>query len=390
MAETQRGGEGVYYIYDKVQTKPHKRHEILREYGYEIRKLENSAARSMSERPFGVDFAETQRRRARRKRSRIDGRTVRTDGGGYIYRPGAVRGDGYGGRVAARERQAPLKLVLERVVNMFESVEERAKNDERIAKQHAVMAKKLSDNRHAAITALMLVILTLAVALSVYKLCFVVKSIDVYGSATYSQEDIVSASGIAHGDNLYSFKSSAAEADITFRCPRIQSAEISRGIPMNISISTVDDVGKYSANIWGELVELSAGLRVLGPISEDNAAAAGLIELVLPSVKYSVAGRTIEFTDARDDRVVRNILSEIAGTSVGQASRINAIDLTDEYNISMTADGIYSLRIGNESDLALKMRMFDKTTSSGGLDSGVPASIDLSVVGEASVKYNLH
>lgn len=390
MAESRQSGENVYYIYDKVQTKTHKRHEILREYGYELRKLENAAAKSMSERPFGVDFAEAQRRRARRKRSRTDGRTVRTDGGGYIYRPGKVPGGGYGERVAAREKQPPLKLVIDRVVNMFESVEERAKNDERIAKQRAVMAKKWSDNRHAMVTAMMLVVLTLVIAAAMYKLCFVVKSIDVYGSEAYSQEDIVSASGIAHGDNLYSFKSSAAEADITFRCPRIQSAEISRGIPMNVSINTVDDAGKYSAYIWGELVELSAGLRVLGPISESEAEAAGLTELVLPGVKYSVAGRMIEFTDARDERVVRNILGEIADSAAGQASRINKIDLTDEYNITMTADGIYSLRIGSDSDLSLKMRMFDKTTSSGGLDSGTPASIDLSVVGEASVKYNLH
>ena len=59
MADTRRhDGNGVYYVYDHVETKTSKRREILREYGYEIRKYENAAAKSMNDRPFGADFAE--------------------------------------------------------------------------------------------------------------------------------------------------------------------------------------------------------------------------------------------------------------------------------------------------------------------------------------------
>ena len=391
MAEARRHDENnVYYIYDRVQTKKNKEREILREYGYEIRKYENAAAKSMNDRPFGVDFAEVQKRRARPKRSAAGaGRTIRTDGGAYNYRPASVpRGRGQS-TAAAAERPTRFKLVIEKIVNMFESIEERGKNDERIAKQRAIMSKKWADSRNNILTALILVAITVAVVFTVYKLCFVVRSIDAFGSDVYSAEQIAEASGVAIGDNLYSFKNSDAAADITFRCPGIKSVEITRVIPVAVSISATDDTAIYYANIWGDTVALSAGLRVIGTVDADSAAADGLIELVLPAVKYSVAGRVLEFSDARDDRVVRGILSEVESFAESNKGMIDRVDVTDEYNITMRANGIYSLRLGGENDLGLKLRMMNKTITSGNLDGGVPASIDLSKVGEASVKYDL-
>lgn len=391
MAEKRRDTGGVLYVYDRVQSRGRKEREILREYGYELRKLENERAHSSPyERPFGVDFAEAQRRRARPKRSRDDGRTVRVDGGGYVYRPSGVPRGGQGVRVAAAERTTPLKLALEKIVNMFESVEERAKNDERIAKQRAIMSKKWSDSSHTIRTVILVTFVAVLVIAAVYKFGFVIRNINVSESRMYSNEQIADASGILLGDNLYSFKSSEAESDITFRCPRIKSVIVSRSVPMNVNIDVVDDTAKYYAEIWGEHLELSAGLRVLGKVSAEDAEAAGLCKLVLPAVNYSVAGRVLGFTDARNERVVRNVLTEIESSSIGKAGEISMIDLTNEYDITMHASGLYTLRLGGENDLALKLRMMNKTMESGGLDSGVPANIDLSVVGELSVKYGLH
>ena len=392
MDEKRRFGEDeVFYIYDRVETRNGKRREILREYGYEIRKFENAAAKSMDERPFGTDFAEAQRRRARPHRSEAgEGRTIRTDGGGYSYRPASAPRGAEGYAAATAERPRPLKLVLDKVINMFESIEERAGNDEKIAKHRAIAQKKWSDNRNSIFTAALLVVLTAAIAFTVYKLCFVVKNIDVYGSEAYSPASIAEASGIEIGDNLYSFKAEDAEAEITFRCPKIRSAEVTRSIPVNVRINAVDDKAVYVADIWGDRVELSAGLRVLSVTHDTADGGDGLIELVLPAVKYSVAGRVIEFTDARDDRVVRSVLGEIEQSAAGKNGMIDRVDLTNEYDITMKASGLYTLRLGGEEDMELKLRMMNKTITSGTLDSGVPASIDLSKVGEASVKYDLH
>ena len=377
--------DGVYYVYGRVQTKPSKEKEILREYGYEIRRQEEVASEMRSHRRYGRAFAEDQRRRARPKRDRDSGRTVRTDGGGYIYRPKGVPHGAGGARAEAKASH--YKLVLSKLVNMFESVEEKAKNDERIAKRRAVMEKQWSENKHNIITALFLVLLTVAILLGVYKLFFVVREVDAGVSAYYTAEELTEASGIELGDSLYSFSSSDIESEITFKCPYIKEATVTRTIPTKVNIDVEDDTAVYSANIWGDRVELSAGLKVLGKTTAEKAEADGLITLVLPPVKYSVAGRVIEFTDEKNERLVRSVLEETEASSAGQAGEITMIDLTDEYDIRMEASGMYSLKFGSENDIGLKLRMFYKTITSGSIDRKLKALIDLTTVGEACVKY---
>ena len=390
MNDTRRFDDNeVRYIYGQVQTKTSKEKEILREYGYEIRKCAEDARKRTDIRPFGKAFAQEQMKRARPKRATAgNGRTTRTDGGGYIYRPARVSHDGGGVRVAAAEHTAHLKLIKEKIINLFESIEERGKNDERIAKRRAVIEKKWSENKNNIITAIVLVLLTIAFFLGTYKLFFVVRNIDAGGSSLYSPEEIAAASGIEIGENLYSFRASEAEAEITFRCPYLKIAEVSRTIPKNVNIYVEDDEAVYAANIWGDYVELSAGLKVLGKTTEEAAERDGLTVLVLPPVKYSVAGRQIEFSNEKNSRLVRDVISEIDASSAGQAGSITMIDLTDEHDIKMEANGIYSLKFGGESDLGLKLRMMYKTITSGSLSKDVPASIDLTTVGEACVRYD--
>lgn len=374
----------VNYIYDDIETKQEKQKDIMREYGYEIRKQAEIASKRVGRRPYGQAFAEEQLRRARPKRSQNDKRTVRTDGGGYMYRPGRVSGE-YGDiKVAAGAGKTHFKLALSKVVNLFETLEERALSDEKLAKRRAIMEKRWSENKQNIITALVLLLLTVSIFFGVYKVFFVVKSVDAGGSEIYTPERITAVSGIELGKNLYSFSATDVENEILFRCPYLKSAEVTRMIPKNVNIYVEDDVPKYCADIWGDNVVLSAGLKVLGKTDSTD----GLITLVLPMVNRSVAGKVIEFANAKNERVIRGILEKIDASSVGESGAITLIDLTDEYNIKMEASGLYSLKFGGENDFDLKLRMMYKTITSGSLDKNLPASIDLTTVGEACVRYD--
>ena len=68
--------------------------------------------------------------------------------------------------------------------------------------------------------------------------------------------------------------------------------------------------------------------------------------------------------------------------------RKQRIELTDEYEISMKACGIYSLICGGEADMNLKMKMAYVTITSGKLDSEIRATINLKEVGEAVAMYD--
>lgn len=368
-AGKQRGD--VLYIYDRVCPKNVKRRQINR--AYNTNQTKRSA--NTAERPFGTDFAYQQRQRARANPHK------RRSSRAYQYRPNSYGGSSYSGEAV---KTRPLKLIMDKIVNLFESIEERGRRDEAIAKQRAIARKKFSEYRRVIRTALLLLAITALFVLLVYKLFFVIETVDVSGSEVYTNEEILASAGFEVGDNLFSFAADDAENTITFLCPYIASAEVDRTVPQSVAITLTDDSAAYFANIWGDTVKLSAGLRVLEVVDEGDTE--GLIELVLPPVKYSVAGRVIEFSDKRDDRYIRAVLDEVASSALAGAGMVDAVDLSDEYDITLESCGRYLLKIGGEDDCDLKLRMAYKTMTAKDFDTLLPARIDLTEVGKAIIK----
>lgn len=375
--------DDVLYVYDRVCPKKSKKRQINRTYGPEYSRSE---MRNNPNRVYGKAFAESQRRRAEAYAKASGARRVnaknssRRGAPSYSYRPGKA-----GGGEAVREK--PLKLLLEGIINLFESIEERGRADERIAKQRAIARKKLSEYRHAIITAIILVLISVLFVAFVYNTFFVIKNVSAEGSEIYSSEKIAESAGFDLGDTLYSFRSSDAEGEITFRCPYIKSADVRRTVPNSVSITVEDDTAVYIAKIWDDYLVLSAGLRVLDVF--DDGEECELVELVLPPVDYSVAGRVIEFADQRDERFIREILLEVAESSLGTSGMVDKIDLSNEYDITIQSCGKYLMKLGDETDCDLKLRMAYKTVTDEQFDASAPAKIDLSEVGEASVRYDL-
>ena len=223
----------------------------------------------------------------------------------------------------------------------------------------------------------------------VYKVVFVVKTVNVTGTEKYTDSEVLAASGIVEGDTLYSFSRTDAENEIIFRCPYIRSAEITRTIPNTVSVAVDEDTEMYFADIWGDYLILSPSLRVLGKTDRGQARENGLVELVLPAVSSSVTGKNISFVSARDERFIRNILSEVSSSELFASGMLDKVDLSDEYAVAAQAEGKYLLKFGNESDSDLKLKMAYKTIASLQDENTSPARVDLTVVGEASVRFDM-
>ncbi|MGN1410512.1 MAG: cell division protein FtsQ/DivIB, partial [Eubacteriales bacterium] len=344
----------------------------------------------------GQSFSQRQRERARAYseahpyagKRRAD-TSRRADSRSYTYRPDSPSSQRGGEKVRQSESDRPLKLIIERIINLFDSIEERGRTDEQIAKQRAIARKRFYDHKNTIITALVVVIVLAVFVVTAYKLVFVIDTFSASGSGIYDESEILASSGISLGDNLYSFDKETVSADITFRCPYIKSAEITRTLPRSVSIALEDDSELYFADIWGEYVILSPSLRVLGTIDRGQAREKGLIELVLPAVSYSVSGRAVEFVSARDERFIRNILTEVMSSELFAGGIIDKIDLSDEYAITMQAQSKYILKFGSETDCDLKLRMAYRTIDKLAEENTSPAKIDLTTVGEASVRFDM-
>lgn len=356
--KNNKKNDGVMYIYDRVCTKSSKKRELRGEYSNAGRKRRDGA-RPISRAYQADDFTNTQT-------TYIPNRSASNRSGGYTS----------GGK--------PLKLVLEKIINLVDSIEERGTQDEFIAKRRAISMKKAAEYKHAISTAALLAAITVAFVLVAYKLFFVVKVIDVEGSDAYTVDEVIKAAGVEVGDNLYSFDAGEAERQISFFLPYIKSAKIKRVMPQKLTITVDDDDPIFVADIWGDNVVLSAGLRVL---ESDTDNTEGLVRLVLPPVDYSVAGSVIRFTDERQQRFIRNTVSELLASEMMMNGLIGRVDLSDEYDIKMVSSDKYLLKFGGDADLDLKLKMVYKTVTSNKFTEGV-ASIDLSTVGEAYVMYD--
>lgn len=245
------------YVYDRVCPRESKRKQILREYG--TAPARQRWDRDGSPRPEPTPGSDPRRSSGRMHSGsgpRI--RQAQTRGGGaYHYRPGRARG-------GEAVRENTLKSFRDRIVSLFESIEERGRRDETIARNQAIAWKKLVEYRRAIFTVLILLGVLALFMLAVYRLFFVIDEVDVSGSALYTDSEIISAAGFSPGDNLYSFDAGMAEDQITFCLPMIRTAEIERSIPKSVAVAVEEDVPAFVCEIWGDDVILSAGLRVLG------------------------------------------------------------------------------------------------------------------------------
>lgn len=384
----ERRNKDVLYVYDRICTKTSKKNEIISEYG----KSDSAKVHGFTD-YSEKSFAKRQRERAKAyseahpyaDAARNSASERRSASRAYQYEP---RGQNAGGeRVRAETR--PLKLVMEKIVNMFDTLEERGRNDEWIAKRRAIARKKFYDHRNTILTALVMTAFAVFFAVVVYKVVFVVRDFEVTGSDRYSDAEVLEASGISEGDNLYSFSKSSAGDEITFRCPYIRSVDITRTIPKTVTITAEEDSEVFYANVWGDYLVLSPSLRVLRTIEAGQAREDGLVELVLPAVSYSVSGLSIEFVSTRDERFIRNILSEITSSELFGNGVLDKIDLTDEYSVTAQASGKYLLKLGGETDCDLKLKMAYRTIEKLADENASPAKIDLTTVGEAIVRFDM-
>ena len=268
------------------------------------------------------------------------------------------------------------KISIESIVNLFGTTEERRRGDMEDAKRKAVSRRRFVQHKRKIITAALILAVFAIILLTIYKVFFVVRNISVEGTSTYTSEDVISSSGIYKGVNLYSFRSSLANNNITFHCPYIESVNVHRNVPSGVLFEVTEDVPLYYAEIYGEYKILSDGLRVLETVNADDERLQSLIKLKLPKVSYSVAGRVMEFENAKEERSVRDVLKSISSSLL--SDRVTMADLRNTYEMSVAVDKKFLLK-----DLKLKTAAYVLEDEM--FTTGNKAKIDLTDTEKTSV-----
>lgn len=112
-----------------------------------------------------------------------------------------------------------------------------------------------------------LVIVALVFIMSVF---FKVSRIEVKGNSIYTADEVIKASGIETGDNLFFINGIAAGSRVAVKLPYVDSVQINRGLPNLVTIVVTESKAVGCLTVGDELWSVSSSGKFLSSISASD------------------------------------------------------------------------------------------------------------------------
>lgn len=182
---------------------------------------------------------------------------------------------------------------------------------------------------------------------------FRIRTIDVVGASSYTDEEILSCAGISEGDNILSVSESSVENVLKERFPYIRSVYIEKDYPSRLVLNIVEEHTTFYFELDGEYFLFNHSLKVIDRFDSEEALldVRRAVKVKMPLVKSCIVSQYIEL--AEGDEYVGEFISQLSENF--PASSVSDIDLTDKYYISMVVSGSVSVVIGDCSNLPGKL-----------------------------------
>lgn len=180
-------------------------------------------------------------------------------------------------------------------------------------------ARKL---RNIAVSVLIVLVVLIAGAILSLTVLFKTENINVSGAGAYSKQDIINASGLQLGDNIFTSPKGRAAERLEKKYPYIEKADVYSVFPNSINIDiTLADPAYVIEGLGGFYIVSDKG-KVLEVSSTDDEADVPIIEGV--SVEGKPAGEFIEY----DSELISTSLEELfAAFNLMNSEKITAINI---------------------------------------------------------------
>lgn len=203
---------------------------------------------------------------------------------------------------------------------------------------------------------------------------FKVDTISVTGKSSYTNAQIVSASGIKTGTNLFRIQKEDAIQKICSSLPFVADAEIKLSPPSGVKIKITADTPKYVIKLSKEYAYTDENLKALESRA-DTKKYTGVITITGAEITNFKPGTVISLKDKTQLKTIKNIAAAIK--EVGLA-KVTGIDVTDSYQLSVIYDSRISIIIGTSlrageklQDAAAIIKSEIEATDKGSLDVSV-------------------
>lgn len=217
-------------------------------------------------------------------------------------------------------------------------------NDYYTKKQDDTTRKKGFTSNNKPLT-FFLIIVAIIFVMSVF---FKINKIEVEGNSLYTAEDIVNASGIQKGDNLFFTNRIAAGSRVVVKLPYVDEVQITRSLPNLLTIIVKESEACACISVDDELWTISKTGKCLSVVSEEESTAVPRIS----GIKFTDAevGELIKVSKA--DKVKLSYLLEILDQIQGRGviSKVEAINMSDNDCPTFEYDGRFFVKFGKYDD----------------------------------------
>lgn len=205
-------------------------------------------------------------------------------------------------------------------------------------------------------------------------LFFRVQTIEVVGGQIYTADEIIEASGVEQGDNLFFINRFGGASNIFSRLPFVDSAVIERQMPSTVVITVQEAQAVACLNWQGQDWMITTAGKLLG--SADAAQSAQLIRVTGFEPVSPAVGETVRAAEGEELKLtyLKDLLAALEEN--GLLGDMQSIDLSAAANPSMEYLGRFTVRLGEDSQLDYKLRMLLATVRQ--LEAGETGIIDVS------------
>lgn len=205
-------------------------------------------------------------------------------------------------------------------------------------------------------------------------LFFRVQTIEVVGAQSYTAEEIIAASGVEEGDNLFFINRFGGASNIFSRLPFVDSAVIERQMPSTVIITVQEAKAVACLNWQGQSWMVTAAGKLLG--SADAVQASQLIQVTGFEPESPAVGESARAAAGEELKLSYLVDLLSALETNGLTAQVQSIDLSAAVNPSLEYLGRFTVRLGEDRDLAYKLRMLLATVQQ--LEADETAIIDVS------------
>lgn len=180
---------------------------------------------------------------------------------------------------------------------------------------------------------------------------FKIGEIKVIGSDKYTASQIIEASGIELGDNLFAPSASSAQSKICKALPYVKSVTFKHELPDVLTICIKQTEAKYAFKSGNKYIITDSSLKVLEKADE---LPEGTAEVVGVGIKDAKIGTAAKFSKEEKGELVLEISSALAEQKIENISSINVSSTVD---LSAVYAGRITILLGQNSTLEYKCQL---------------------------------